>query len=105
MNKKMYVDVTEVCEDWGVKLHFIPNYNLKLFLIVFLHFFTFILSFHLIIPKNCVYKKKSDTIKNYAIGKMLSLYKNCQTIFQSLFFSPYMNCFKFFENYIWGVTL
>lgn len=88
-----------------VKLHFIPNYNLKLFLNVLLHFFTFILAFHLIIPKNCVYKKKSDTIKNYAIGKMLSLYKNCQTIFQSLFFSPYMNCFKFFENYIWGVTL
>ena len=46
-----------------VKLHFIPNLNFKLILKIFLCFFTFILSFHQIIPKNCVYKRTDCFIK------------------------------------------
>ena len=48
------MQVTEVLEQTeSVKLHFIPNLNLKLFLKSFLCFLTFILRFHHIIPKKC----------------------------------------------------
>ena len=50
--------------DHVVKQHFIPNLNFKLFLKTLFAFFTFILRFHHIIPKNCVYKRTGDFIKN-----------------------------------------
>ena len=59
------IDVgSEIYTLLSVKQHFIPNLNFKLFLKTLFAFFTFILRFHHIIPKNCVYKRTGDFIKN-----------------------------------------
>ena len=71
----------------GVKLHFIPNLNLKLFLKSFLCFLTFILRFHHIIPKNCVYKRTDNFSKKLNIAGMPSLSKIVR-----LFFDEFYSC-------------
>ena len=57
----------------NVRLHFISNLNLKLFLKIFLRSLTFIPRFHHIIPKNCVYKRAGNSIYIRGAGRMSAL--------------------------------